>query len=217
MKESNPAPYPTDVIAEYLSALERELQTIVILPHSAVEPLFGMMRYHLGWADENFRPSEQYAGKRLRPLLCLLVCEVCGGDWGRALPAAAALELMHNFSLIHGDIEDECDTRRGRPTVWRLWGLAQAINVGDAMYALSFRALGRLHGMGVDAHTVCQAQALLQQAALALCQGQYMDLDFEGRLDVDIPLYLEMIEKKPAALIACATEMGALLGGILDD
>ena len=106
--------------------------------------LFGMLRYHMGWADAAFNPCQAQTGKRVRPVLCLLACEACGGDWEQALPAAAALELMHNFSLIHDDIEDQDKTRRGRPTIWALWGEAQAINAGDVLFALAQLALLRL-------------------------------------------------------------------------
>ena len=106
--------------------------------------LFGMLRYHMGWADAAFNPCQARTGKRVRPVLCLLACEACGGDWEQALPAAAALELMHNFSLIHDDVEDQDKTRRGRPTIWALWGEAQAINAGDVLFALAQLSLLRL-------------------------------------------------------------------------
>ena len=202
-----------DAMADYLVALEGELRSIVRSSRPAVDPLCGMMRYHLGWTDANFRPTARETGKRLRPLLCLLVCEVCGAPWQRALPAAAAVELLHNFSLIHDDVEDESLERRGRRTVWANWGIAQAINTGDAMYSMSFLALQRLLSSGDSGDTVCQAYALLARTALVLCEGQYLDLDFENRLQVDLTQYTEMIERKTGALIACATETGALLGG----
>ena len=110
--------------------------------------LFGMLRYHMGWADAAFNPCQARTGKRVRPVLCLLACEACGGDWEQALPAAAALELMHNFSLIHDDVEDQDKTRRGRPTIWALWGEAQAINAGDVLFALAQLALLRLSERG---------------------------------------------------------------------
>ena len=198
---------------EYLSAVEEELRSIVASPHPAFDPLYGMMRYHLGWTDQTFRAVANRGGKRLRPLLSLLACEACGGLWPAALPAAAAIELMHNFSLIHDDVEDRSRTRRGRPTVWARWGVAQAVNAGDAMFSLAFAALRRLHSGGTDGSLVLEAQSMLQCAALDLCQGQYLDLDFEKRAEVSIQLYLLMIEKKTAALITCATELGAVLGG----
>ena len=107
------------------------------------------MRYHLGWEDAEGRAITAQAGKMLRPALCLLCCEGVGGDARRALPAAVAIELLHNFTLIHDDIEDESETRHGRPTLWRVAGVAQAINAGDGMFALAQRTLLDLSSTGV--------------------------------------------------------------------
>src|SRR5574337_920059 len=92
-----------------------------------------MLQYAFGWVDESGKPHNQPTGKRIRPILLLLCAEATGGNWQVALPAAAAVELLHNFSLIHDDIQDNDPLRRGRPTVWKLWGTAQAINAGDAL------------------------------------------------------------------------------------
>ncbi|HEX2324282.1 MAG TPA: polyprenyl synthetase family protein, partial [Chloroflexota bacterium] len=115
---------------------------------------YGMMRYHLGWLNEQLAPASAPTGKRLRPLLCLLSAEACGDDTGRAQPVAVALELLHNFSLIHDDIEDHDSVRHHRPTVWALWGQAQGINAGDGMHVLSYLALLPLVELGVPAQTV---------------------------------------------------------------
>src|SRR5688572_32800967 len=96
-----------------------------------------MLRYHLGWIDENGKPVEGMGGKGMRPNLCLLACAAVGGRAETAVPAAAAIELVHNFSLIHDDIEDESPQRRHRPTVWSIWGVPQAVNAGDSMYTLA--------------------------------------------------------------------------------
>jgi len=170
-----------------------------------------MLRYHLGWADQAFNPCRARTGKRVRPLLCLLACKGCGGDWERALPAGAAIEMIHNFSLIHDDIEDRDQTRRGRPTVWALWGEAQAINAGDALFALAQLALVRLFERGVAGDTVAAAMRLLNDTCLALTRGQYLDIGFETREHVPIADYVAMVEGKTAALIACACEMGGLV------
>ena len=173
--------------------------------------LFSMLRYHLGWADAAFNPCQARTGKRVRPVLCLMACEACGGDWEQALPAGAAIELQHNFSLIHDDIEDRDETRRGRPTVWALWGEAQAINAGDTLFALAQLALARLSGRDVPATTVVAALRLFNRTCVALTGGQYLDIGFESRADVSIADYLAMIERKTGALVACACEMGALI------
>jgi geranylgeranyl diphosphate synthase type I len=197
----------------YLAAIEEGLQHAVSNTSVAVAPLYGMMAYHLGWADAEFRPVESYSGKRLRPLLCLLSCEAAGGDWRAALPAAAAIELVHNFSLIHDDIEDSSAKRRGRPTLWSLWGPAHGINAGDAMLMLARLAMSELSAEAVGTATVLQAMRILDSTCLQLCQGQYLDMAYEGRLDVSSEAYLEMIALKTAALMAASTWLGALIGG----
>jgi geranylgeranyl diphosphate synthase type I len=173
--------------------------------------LFGMLRYHLGWADQAFNPCRTRTGKRVRPVLCLLACEGCDGNWEQALPAGAAIEMIHNFSLIHDDIEDGDQTRRGRPTVWALWGEAQGINAGDALFVLAQLALVRLSERGLPGDTVTAAMRLLNDTCLALTRGQYLDIGFEAREHVPIADYLAMVEGKTAALIACACEMGGLV------
>jgi geranylgeranyl diphosphate synthase type I len=138
-------------------------------------------------------------------------CEAAGGNWRDALPAAAAIELLHNFSLLHDDIEDNSAERRGRATVWKEWGVAQAINGGDAMFALARLALDRL-GENVSPATAREVYRLFDRAALALTQGQYLDLRFERADGVTLEDYLVMVRGKSAALVAASAEIGALLG-----
>ncbi|MHB1006667.1 MAG: polyprenyl synthetase family protein [Chloroflexota bacterium] len=196
----------------YLASFEDELRGSV--PVEGMPPLlYQMMRYHLGWVDAHGNPVHAPAGKRIRPLLCLLACEGYGADFHRALPAAAALELLHNFTLIHDDVQDRSDERRHRATVWRLWGDAQAINAGDAMYAIAHLTIQRLAGTGTPADTVVAAMALLDRACLRICEGQCLDVDFERRPRVDRDTYMAMIQRKTAVLIGCALEMGALVAG----
>ncbi|UCC77189.1 MAG: polyprenyl synthetase family protein [Anaerolineales bacterium] len=200
----------------YLDAIEAELRSILCAPNEAVAPLYDMMAYHLGWLDHRFRPAVAAHGKRVRPLLCLLSCEASGGDWRHALPAAAALELVHNFSLIHDDIEDNSPIRRGRPTVWNVWGLAHGINVGDTMLVVARQALARLSELSIPSSTVLAAMDILDHTLAALCQGQYLDIAYEGQLGVKEEAYLEMIGAKTAALLAASTQLGALVGGAGD-
>ncbi len=197
----------------YLDAIEAELRSILHAPNEAVASLYNMMAYHLGWLDQRFRPAVAGQGKRLRPLLCLLSCEASGEDWHHALPAAGALELVHNFSLIHDDIEDDSPIRRGRPTVWSVWGLAHGINVGDTMLVVARQALARLSELSIPASTVLAAMDILDYTLAALCQGQYLDIAYEGQLGVSEEGYLEMIGNKTAALFAASTQLGALVGG----
>ncbi len=196
---------------QYLTALENELRACVVSPASAYETYYGIFRYHLGWVDAHFVERHIETGKRVRPLLCLLSCHAAGGDWRRALPAAAALELAHNFSLIHDDIEDNSAERRGRAAVWKVWGLAHGLNAGDGMFVLARLALHRLSEQGFDATKCVAVMRVFDEATLALCQGQFLDLAFEARLDVTPAEYLQMIRGKTAALIAASTHIGAML------
>jgi len=192
-----------------------------MLPENADTPyrdLYGMLRYHLGWVDRGFRPlppaeMASAGGKRLRPTLCLLACEVAGGDYQNALPAAAAIELIHNFSLIHDDIEDDSRTRRHRPTVWAEWGIPQAINAGDTLFVIARLALHRLTRRGISPRRALAVFHTLDQVTLLLCQGQFLDLAFQDRPTVSVDEYLEMVGGKTAAMIAGAARCGALLAG----
>ena len=121
----------------YLPWIEAEMRAVVCSANRQLSGHYGMMEYHLGWADASLSPISAPSGKRIRPLLCLLACGAAGGDPRTALPAAAGLELLHNFSLIHDDIQDQSSLRRGRSTVWVKWGIAQAINAGDLMFTLA--------------------------------------------------------------------------------
>jgi len=176
------------------------------------ETLYRMLRYHLGWEDERGRPLNEGGGKLLRPTLCLLACQAAGGDWRRALPAAAAVELVHDFSLVHDDIQDRDRERRHRPTVWSVWGEAQGINAGDALLALARMTLSRLVESGVPAAKVVEVGGVLDAATLEMVGGQVLDLEGEERLRVGLELYLAMIEKKTGALFDCSLRLGGLLG-----
>jgi len=197
------------IFAKYNLEITQELKDIIGDDSS---PFYQMMRYHLGWVDEKGNPQDAKTGKLLRPTLCLTSCQAVGGDWHKALPAAAALELIHNYSLVHDDIEDQSDFRHHRHTVWNIWGQAQAINVGDGMYALSRLATQRLTNNGFEDNKVLSIIGLLDSACVKLCEGQYSDMYFENRYDVGVEEYLQMIERKTANLISCSLKIGALLG-----
>jgi geranylgeranyl diphosphate synthase type I len=198
------------IIERYRPAIIGELRSS--LEGRNVTP-YTLMRYHLGWEDRQGRPIEGRSGKLLRPALCLLCCEAVGGDARRALPAASALELLHNFSLIHDDVEDASLQRHGRETLWSLWGEAQAINVGDGMFALAHRTLLRLSDRGYTDEQVLQATRILDSASLRLCEGQQRDLEYAEERIIAREDYLSMIEGKTAALLAASGGLGALLGG----
>ncbi len=178
-----------------------------------VRTLYGMLEYQLGWRDECLQPQVATSGKLIRPRLCLLACRLVGGDERRALPVAAAVEIMHNFTLVHDDIQDQSTLRRGRPTVWHLWGAVQGITVGDALCAQSHRALYQLVDAGVPAELALHIARHFDDTLLRITEGQYLDVAFEDRLDLTEADYLAMIERKTAALIAGALAMGALAGG----
>jgi len=197
----------------YLPLIEAELREALAPSPPHLTSFYGMIQYHLGWIDQDFAPTKGGAGKRLRPILCLLTCQATGGDPDQALPAAAAIELVHNFSLVHDDIEDKSDLRRGRPTVWKVWGVPQAINAGDGLFALAHLAMQRLADRGMSPRRVLTALEILDQACLALTEGQHLDLSFETRLDVDVEQYLSMIRGKTAALFSTAAQLGALVAG----
>jgi geranylgeranyl diphosphate synthase type I len=176
-----------------------------------------MLNYHVGFADADGTPTQVYSGKRIRPVLTLLSCEASGGPSDAALPAAAAIELLHNFSLIHDDIEDRDEIRRGRATLWKLWGDAQAINIGDAMFALAHTALERLEERGIEPKRVLRTLRAFDEAAVALTAGQHLDLSFVMRPDVQVNEYMTMIQGKTGALIQAACAIGGLIGGAMDD
>ncbi len=200
-----------EVFDRFLPLIEVELQDIVRAPRRSLGAYYGMMRYHLGWVDEALRPVQTNPGKRLRPVLCLLSCEAVGGNPELALPAASAVELIHNFSLVHDDIQDASHFRRGRRAVWDIWGAAHGINVGDGLFVLARLALHRLADRDVPLARRQAATLALDRACLALCEGQFFDMSFEDRVDVDLDQYLWMIRHKTAALLAASTQLGALL------
>jgi geranylgeranyl diphosphate synthase type I len=168
--------------------------------------LYDMVRYHLGLDREGPR------GKRLRPLLGLLAYESLTGDHRSALPGAAAVELGHNFSLVHDDIEDRDVERHHRATLWTVFGVAQAINTGDTLFTLSRMALYRLTELGFSDGKVLSLIRLYDETCLALCEGQFMDIwgaEHDELLSVDY--YFDMIGRKTAALIAASVQAGAML------
>lgn len=197
------------VLEKYRSAINNEIKSIIEC-HDL--PLYNMMRYHLGWIDEKCNLVNNNSGKALRPTLCLYSCEAVGGDYRKALPAAAALELVHNFSLIHDDVQDDDRERRHRPTVWAVWGKPQAINAGTAMRILANFALERLQRCNISQQKQFSLYRQLDNISLKLIEGQYLDIDYENRFDITIGNYLEMIDKKTATLISGSMSIGASLG-----
>jgi geranylgeranyl diphosphate synthase, type I len=221
------------VLAPYRELVIRSLRQGMQQPQAlasdqpAVEALlqefYGQIEYHLGWRDSDLTPARRESGKLLRPTLLLLSADLAAGHiglgpaerqglMGRIGPAAACLELIHNFSLIHDDIEDGDEERHHRATVWKLWGIPQAINTGDGLFSLARMGLWQLVDEGISAPVVIHLAARLDQVCLELCEGQHLDMTFEGRQNISESMYLEMISRKTAALMSAATEFGACLG-----
>ncbi len=196
-----------------LPVIEEDLKTALRAPSSFPTQFYQMLHYHMGWVSADGQPSLENGGKRIRPLLTLLVAESVCGDFEPARPAAAAAELIHNFSLLHDDIQDGSPVRRGRPVVWKLWGSAQGINAGDALFALAFLSIYRLSQPNQTPDLNSALVQILSETCLELTRGQHLDMLFEQREDVSIADYLDMISGKTAALIAGAARMGALAAG----
>jgi geranylgeranyl diphosphate synthase type I len=174
--------------------------------------LGAMLEYHLGWRDEHLQPLSvpAPAGKKLRPALVLLVAQAVSGEINQAArDAAVAVELIHNFSLVHDDIQDRSELRRHRRTVWSLWGMPQGINAGDALFALAQRVLVR----GLSAQAAAMA-AELNATALLLAEGQFLDIDLQqGQTPVTLDAYETMITRKTGVLFASACRLGAMAAG----
>ena len=164
--------------------------------------------YHLGWWDEHGRPYAANGGKAIRSTLALLAAQAVGGVPAAAVPAAVAVELVHNHSLLHDDVIDGDATRRHRPTAWSLFGPGAAILAGDALLALAFDVLA------ASGHTAAQEGIrMLRAAVLDLLDGQSADLAFENRVEVELAECMSMAERKTGALMGCACAVGASFGG----
>ena len=197
------------VLGRYTPLLGRELRASL---ERGDPGLLLPLRYHMGWVDASGGPYSGSTGKGLRPTLCLFACEAVGGAAAQAMPVALALELIHNFSLIHDDIQDGDRERHHRPTVWVQWGVPTALVAGNAMRVLADSALHGLLQRDVPLSTALHAQSILTQRYLEMIEGQYLDLSFETRTDVTPDEYLTMVSKKTGALLEAATHLGALLG-----
>lgn len=207
--------------------VDREIQAVL---NAEIDDrwLRGAIEYHFGWADADFAPLpvDRWAsgGKKLRSALALLSYQgastvhsalpTSGLDVvaiDHAMPFAAAIELVHNFSLVHDDLEDGDLTRRGRPTLWSVCGQAQAINVGDTLHALAYASMARLKERGVDDRGWAAVVAALARTVVDMTIGQRRDMAYETTAEIDMEMYLQMITGKTAGVIACATFGGALL------
>jgi len=186
---------PSERIASLQTRVDEALASLVSDREPAV--LYDPVRYVLAGG-----------GKRLRPVLLLLVAQAYGAPVRRALPAGLAVEVFHNFTLVHDDIMDEAKERRGRATVHVKWDVGTAILVGDLMMGLSYELLGQVEDHGVE-----PLYDIFHPMVERLCSGQALDASFEDQTDVSVDAYLKMIDGKTAALLAAAFEIGGLIGG----
>lgn len=194
---------------EKIPELEEEL--LYTIEHDIPDSFPGlteMMKYHFGWSSNVAKQNTQ--GKRIRPIILMLSTLVCGGEWRKALPAAVAIELIHNFSLIHDDIEDQSEMRRGQKTLWKVFGVAQAINTGDAMFSLAQLNMLKV-GNKINKSVGFDAVQKLNETCLVLTGGQNLDISFENQGIVSEDEYFKMIGGKTAALLATSAEIGAIV------
>ncbi len=178
--------------------------------------LYDVLRYHLGWTDQRGTPEDNAVPLHFPSVLALASCEALSGDFRPALPAAAGVELVSNFVLVHDDAQSDRREALARPSICSVWGQAQAINTGDGLHALGRAAVMRLSRSGVPPDRVLRAVEFLDQACLTLCEGQFMDLSFQEQLVVTRPAFHEMISRKAGALTGCSAELGALAAGADD-
>lgn len=183
-------------------------------------PLYGMMSYHMGWSDAPGHTDPATPKEHSLGALCLLACQAVGGDLETAVPGAACVELINNFTEIHDDVQGGFPKRANRDALWWVWGPAQAINAGDGMHALARLALFRLLEHGVNSEVTFRAVRLMDEASLSTCEGRFMDMESQERLEVSLESYLKMSAKKTGSLVSGALKLGALIGsgdeGLLD-
>jgi geranylgeranyl diphosphate synthase type I len=200
-----------DVFGAIVAAVEAEMRTVRQEQTEIAPILWEIIDYQFGWDLDDAAQAQKISGKKIRPLLMALVAQAITGDYRHVLPAGAALEFIHNFTLIHDDVMDKSDERRHRPTVWTRWGSNQAINAGDGLYALANLSATRLLAVGAPPEKVAGVCRALSRACLCTCEGQILDIDFETRNTVTTAEYITMITNKSATLIECAAYIGAWL------
>ena len=209
--EARSGPQLPGMFTRYKDLIEEEMGRAV--PKTSGDDLHLLLNYHLGWVDSGGQAAATASsqGKALRPTLCMFACEALTSDHARAMPAAAALELIHNFSLLHDDIQDQDLERRHQATAWSLWGIPKALVAGDAMQSTGDTAVLRVVEEGASAEMALRVSGILTGSYLEMIEGQCLDLEFEGRTDITTNEYLHMIACKTGALIRCGLEAGALL------
>jgi len=198
-----------EFFSRYESRIDEALRTELL---GLDQDIYNIHRYYMGWQEIDGTDSSAGGGKRMRPTLAMLAAEAVGGDLERATPIAVALEYVHNFSLIHDDLEDMDRMRHHRPTVWAVWGKPAAIISGNAMLKIADGAMWKLRALGVEDTIALEVEAELTQEYLKMMEGQYLDISFESEESVSVTQYLDMIERKTGALIEASIYLGGLIG-----
>lgn len=205
-------PPTTTALPSFFSRYQGEIDAALRSELDGMDsPLYHTHRYYMGWVEQDGSPSANGGGKALRPTLTLLAADASGGDPALAMPVAVALEYVHNFSLIHDDLEDGDRFRRHRATVWAIWGEPTAIVSGNAMLKVADNAARRLRDRGVSPSVALEAERALTENYLRMMEGQYLDIHFESLGKVTVEQYLDMIERKTGALIETAVYLGSLV------
>ena len=201
--------HPPKIFSKYSPDIIKASKKFLSTHNVAV---YDMLRYSMGWKGLYEIKTSATKGKALRPTLCLLACAATGGSTKQAMPLAVAIEFIHNFSLIHDDIQDCDKTRHHRPTLWTLTGVPKAISAGNILRTTADSSLHNLTNEGIKTEKVLEAISVLTKACLKMIEGQYLDVSYEGILNIGIDDYLNMISKKTGALISSSLHLGALIG-----
>ena len=197
----------TEVIKERAKIVEFEIKKILLEESPFLLP-------DRWYKDDPIVHSLWSGGKRLRPILCLFSCEAVGGDWKKSLPTAVGIEFLHTFTLIHDDIMDKSEIRRGRPSLHSIWGESIAITAGDTLYSLAFKSfLKNAEIEGVTHEQVNKVIDVAVKKCISLARGQTMDIMFERIEKISIEDYIEMARMKTSSLIELALVAGAIIGG----
>ncbi|MBT4125832.1 MAG: polyprenyl synthetase family protein [Chloroflexi bacterium] len=206
--DAKPAPLLPAFFTRYQSRIDQALRAELT---GLTPDIYDIHRYYMGWQEIDGSDSNSTGGKRMRPTLALLAADAVGGDLERATPIAVALEYVHNFSLIHDDLEDMDRVRHHRPTVWAVWGEPAAIVSGNAMLKIADMAAWKLRSAGVEEAVALEAESELTNHYLKMMEGQYLDISFEKEGSVSVEQYLDMIERKTGALIEASIYLGSLV------
>ncbi len=193
-----------DILSKYSESIDKEIDESL----STIDPSM------LCEASDHLIKA---GGKKIRPSLVILSCEAVGGSGKDTLKTAASMELIHTFSLIHDDIMDKDEMRRGKPSVHMIWGEPMAILAGDTLFSKAFETVLKTNTDNIPPKRVVDALKVVADSCIKICEGQALDISFEGNLNVKEDEYITMIYKKTAALIAAATKAGAILGGGTDE